>query len=1126
MLHLKFALSLEKLADEMIDEISRCWKDPFEAPVVIFPDPKLEQWFRLRWVQKKGVVANLDITTIDKFLFRVLSHGDTLKQKISTDILRNVLLAYLKGDALRQNDPVLKEIHSYLDCGTGDIDDAKLFDFANTLAGLFLEYETSRPGNFISPAQSDRYEGLLAYWKQGELRDFFSTKERPVPKEKWQRHIYAKLFHNDGGDSLLTKTFKATVKRSSNKTEFLTLPYLFSQSNNEFDCNGPIFIFGLSGMGQFYRVILQQIANQKEIYAYIQNPCMEFWEDIDTRHTVHWNTSNAPAGISLPQKTDDEAEQNLDENENLLLKSWGRTGRENIRLWCLSSDYTFDFTDAEFLPDSLLHQVQYLIAHRKNKLDTECVQRLAAKDHSLSLTAAPSALREMEALHTEVCNLLQGGTRLDEMIVVSPNLDLYRTAIEQVFNAAKKDSPFYIPFTITDYPEKDSLIENAIGNLFEIHQQGYISRPAFFSLVKNPVVQSSLSIDPDYIDAWEQWIVNMNVFRHGGKIREDDWEHCVNQLLLSQVSASPFHFNDDGYIPYADIESGNKDSVQKFIECIDSLRKWIAFAREGLDSGDKHNAQQLEKMLSYWVSIPASEERFTNEKNIWHKIQNALDLLNIQFDAGADFISWKIVQQTVKCACKNFRGGSNRLFNGGLTFMKFSVNRTIPAKHIFFIGANASVFPGRKKQNTMDLRTQAARWPGDDSVIDRNCYTFLCQLMSATDGFHISYINRNLQKDEELFPASVVRDLQFFIGNSGVPCAEAFVEKKIPLDETRPNEELFTLRAIRNKNSLYQAVTQEAQAETPPAQKPSILPDKVSVREFKLFFDDPFRFQLAKSVRLPSIEENPEKELFEPIDLKPYDKSKLLKEFVHSILNDDFNGYTKTEQEWILKRKFPNGIFGEMVQQKANDMAMDISHKIQSGDFLIPATYQEKREALLNNGAHLWTLTTTLDWYSQLDEHKHILFTVKKSGGSTADFVKMYLDALLMASSSSTKDAMETFFLRIYLCSSDSPQEVSFAIEPAFASQLLEAMFERAFIQKYGKCAPLQLFSDALIQSFADYRYKLTCQNGPWEYFDGKNLFAPEKFSGFSIDNFKEEWITAIKEQTQFLAPIWSDENG
>ncbi|MBR5412157.1 MAG: exodeoxyribonuclease V subunit gamma [Fibrobacter sp.] len=1126
MLHLNFALNLKNLADEMIDEISRCWKNPFEAPVVIFPDPKLEQWFRLRWVQKKGVVANLEITTIDKFLFRTLSHGNASKQKISADILRNVLIAYLKGDALLQDVKNLKEIQSYLASETGEMDDAKLFDFANTLAGLFLEYETSRPGDFISPLQSDHYEGLLAYWKQGELRDFFSTKDRPAPKEKWQRFIYAKLFHNDGNDSLLTRTFKATVARSGHKTEFLTLPYLFSLSKDDFDCKAPIFIFGLSGMGQFYRVILQQLASQKEVYAYIQNPCMEFWEDVDVKPVRRWNRANAPAGIALPQATNDDAEQNLDENENLLLKNWGRTGRENIRLWCLSSDYTFDFKDADFSPDSLLHQVQYLVAHRKNEFESENGVENAdfAADRSLTLTAAPSALREIEALHTEVCHLLQDGIRLDEMIVVSPNLDQYRTPIEQVFNAAKKDSPFYISFTITDYPEKDTLIENAVENLFEIHQQGYISRPAFFSLVKNPVVQASLSINPDYITAWEQWIVNMNVFRHGGKIREDDWEHCVNQLLLSQVSASPFRFENDGYVPYSDIESGNTDSVQKFIDCIDGLRKWIAFAREGLDVSEKNSIQQLEKMLSYWVSIPANEDGFVNEKNIWYKIQNAIDLLNIQFDAGAEYISWKIVQQTIQCACKNTRGGNNRLFSGGLTFMKFSVNRTIPARHIFFIGANASVFPGRKKQNTMDLRTQAKRWPGDDSVIDRNCYTFLCQLMSAADGFHISYINRNLQKDEELFPASVVRDLQFFIASSKVPGAHAFDEKKIPLDETRKPDDLFTQRALRNRMSLY-LDTVENQPKKIQEPEKSVLPDKVTTRELKQFFEDPFRFQLAKSVRLPSLEDNPEKELFEPIDLKAYDKSKLLREYVHSILSEDFSGYTKTEQEWILRRKFPNGIFGEIVQQKYNDMAADIAQKIQAGDFLIPATYQEKRETVLNNAGHLWTLMTTLDWYTQLDEHEHLLFTVKKNAGTVLDFIKMYLDALLIAASSNTKEIAETFHLRIYLSANDSPQEKSFEIEPETASSLLKQMFDRAYVKKYAKCAPVQLFSDKLIMTFADYRYKLTCQNGPWEYFDGKKLFAPEKFSGFSIDNFKEEWTTAIKEQTSLLAPIWSDEN-
>ena len=66
MLHLKFALNLEHLADEMIEKISEKWKNPFECPLVIFPDSKLEQWFRLRWVQKKGVLANLNKSSASK----------------------------------------------------------------------------------------------------------------------------------------------------------------------------------------------------------------------------------------------------------------------------------------------------------------------------------------------------------------------------------------------------------------------------------------------------------------------------------------------------------------------------------------------------------------------------------------------------------------------------------------------------------------------------------------------------------------------------------------------------------------------------------------------------------------------------------------------------------------------------------------------------------------------------------------------------------------------------------------------------------------------------------------------------------------------------------------------------
>ena len=97
MLHLKFALNLETLADEMIEAISSVWTNPFESPVVIFPDPKLEQWFRLRWMKKKGVLANLNKSTIDRFLFDILVGDNRKLKKLSSEMLANVIMAYLLG---------------------------------------------------------------------------------------------------------------------------------------------------------------------------------------------------------------------------------------------------------------------------------------------------------------------------------------------------------------------------------------------------------------------------------------------------------------------------------------------------------------------------------------------------------------------------------------------------------------------------------------------------------------------------------------------------------------------------------------------------------------------------------------------------------------------------------------------------------------------------------------------------------------------------------------------------------------------------------------------------------------------------------------------------------------------
>ena len=183
MLHLKFALNLENLADEMIDEISRCWKNPFEAPIVIFPDPKLEQWFRLRWVQKKGVLANLNKSTIDRFLFGILVGENGRLKKLSSDMLANVIIAYLQQETDgKLNYQLLGEsVKAYLE-SDGVIDENRLFDFANVMAGLFLEYETSRPSGFISDSETgDSAKGILDCWKQGNFPRWVMPSRKTCP---------------------------------------------------------------------------------------------------------------------------------------------------------------------------------------------------------------------------------------------------------------------------------------------------------------------------------------------------------------------------------------------------------------------------------------------------------------------------------------------------------------------------------------------------------------------------------------------------------------------------------------------------------------------------------------------------------------------------------------------------------------------------------------------------------------------------------------------------------------------------------------------------------------------------------------------------------------------------------
>lgn len=1100
-LHLRFALNLDTFADEMIDQVSKAWNDPFDAPTLIFSEYKLEQWFRLKWVERRGVLANLNRKSIDKFLMEILIGDDPKKKKLSADMLRNVILAYLqkKDESGKANFEKLDtQVCRYLLAGGNSVDEHRLFELANKLSGLFLEYETSRPSAFLSGKP-----GILDCWKQGNLKPFFVDKNgREAENEEWERNLYSAIFHNsEDGDSLLTKVFKSA------ENEFLTLPFLYEDCKRaggfHMKSKRPVFILGLSGMGQFYRVLFQEFAKEHEVYAYIQNPCMKFWEDLEFRN----------ASFDKKFALDEMSEEPLKEDENGLLRAWGRAGRDSIKLWSLADDYIGGFPDDIMEPcareigsrDTFLHELQWMIANRTNQ--SEKLSSLS-NDGSLTIASAPNRIREVENLHSEICKLLEKGESIRDILVVSPILGDYRTAILQVFDQNEKGSRngVHLPFVLLDSASGKSLVGDALEHLFAIKKGKSLSRSDFFALVRNPVVQAARGIDASEISDWEGWVSGMNIYRdHSARSNEkEDWLCGVRRLLLSRLTDSVV----GEYMPYSDMASSGDRSLNRFVDLVGDL-EWL---RQKGTFILKEEISEIREFFNRWLLLNDAPAGLGGESIVFASVLSAFENLNYQFAAGAERISWEILSQTLNEAAKTSEYSCGSLFVGGIPFMKFAPNRTIPVRHLFFLGANAKDFPGTKSYDSLDLRKSVQRWPGDDSSVEKNRYAFLCQLMSTSESFHISYQGMYLPKDEELYPSSVVNDLMAASKNSlGI--------RRLTLDETRPNSELYTERERRNKRTLDSFGKEEndkcvsfAENVKWSSENSKKLPERISGYEIRKFLEDPFEFQVNRMVTFDRADEDPEKISMEPIAVKNFERSLLLKSLIAQKLGIPVNENERVDKETLrLQGTLPVGVFGERNWEELNGVAdgfcASIRERFPSSDWNFRS---EKLDVLLKD----WTFTGLARILAEEkgNQDRLALVEVKEKNFSVASFLSGYVLALGLLAGNRCKQVSVCLFV------SGEMKTLEIAVEANEAAKRLNLLYEKMYVEKYRKIVPLSLYGDKEIKTPRLLGEKL---KQAWKYFDGKNLFDLTRIlSGSSEDDFEREWNEAKMEMLALMPEI------
>jgi exonuclease V gamma subunit len=146
----------------------------------------------------------------------------------------------------------------------GVLDPKRRLQLAQEMARLFLEYGYNRP----------------SVWKEGvcvvgvvdeawPAKPYFGETQ-DAPGDAWQRDLWGKVFSEEG--TLHTQGWSA-------------LPGLYRERcmDGWKPEGGPILLFMVDTVSHFHRTLIMDLSQGREVYLFLQDPCAEFWEDLDTR---------------------------------------------------------------------------------------------------------------------------------------------------------------------------------------------------------------------------------------------------------------------------------------------------------------------------------------------------------------------------------------------------------------------------------------------------------------------------------------------------------------------------------------------------------------------------------------------------------------------------------------------------------------------------------------------------------------------------------------------------------------------------------------------------------------------------------------------------------------------------
>ena len=973
---LYLGVDIAALADRLAVDLAEAARtgDFFTPAVVVVPNLYLKKWLRLFLARRFGITANIRFVALEDLFWELLrgldprSH-DRPVERMADDAYRMMILSVLLDD--RAGGRAVEPLRDFLggDARQRDVY-RKAWQLSVRLADLIGEYEFHRRAVILS-------------WL-GDQDAFPEARPEELRSERAQRELFRLITREPGGlREILSKSLSKLLKTLPQYAgEIMEIP----PAQRAAAPRQIVHVFGVTQISAFHRLVLGCLGAHHDIRIHHLNPLVGRTAELPADAEAACAQLRTLAD-SIPATAERPAADEF-------LARFGMAGVEG--LWLTADLLRQPTFSGERLVKAPTKQSPTVLTRLQDRLLGRAVAKRAKKDSavtqdvSLQIVACPGAWREVETVYQSILHNLQQDRSLQQtdVAVLVTDMERYRPALQSVFTRA----PRTLAFNLADFTAAGlSAFGRGVLGLIDLALESF-TRSRVFGVLLNPCFLARLGVDHEQALTWLEWAQALGVYHGWDRADKKErgypdsslysWQLGLRRLRLGRLmDVEPAHadgpaprFQD--VIPFADLASADKEQLDAFCRAVEGLLPRLNRLRGQRVSGETW-AGELRRLLADFLTVlPDRPEDEIVRDHLLTALGSLRVLDQLPGHRGQQpGLPLALVREFIQHHLETLETTPADYLTGGVTIAGLDALRAVPFRIVYIVGLGEGLFPGSNATWAFDLRNRGKQ-RGDVGPADANRFLFLETLLAARDKLYLLYNGRDLQRDQDLQPCSVLIQLRRYV-ESEVLGGQAFATTYVPLGGNDPRyldpasvppytdvlvnynrtERLLAIEEARRAGALHLNLFQKLEVEgaLEQAQRVFALPSEltpapaapgrklsVALRELRGFLRCPAEASLKRHLSLYDDERPPTTDDEPFFTEPPFDRALImdcLERFtqraialgVDAALTTWREQFARQHQEERLRGRVPEDAFGEVDQVRLTQL---IQKRIEGADGL------------------------------------------------------------------------------------------------------------------------------------------------------------------------------------------------